>query len=306
MIRTTAIALAAIAALTVAACEGPAQKPSAPAVTAPTIPASADVYPFTIGTLQAAALKDGDIILKNEIGQIPWSDPALARSALIAAGQSGDTIDLSVQPLLLKIGERIVLIDTGAGGQMGTQNKLMDSLKAAGVDPGQITDILISHTHGDHIGGLVRDGRLTFPNATIRMSAPEWDHARAGAAAAGAEAQIAAIAPKVRTIEPGAQIMPSIKAVALNGHTPGHSGYEISDGDQSLLYVGDAVHSSVLSLGTPEWTLAWDSDVAAGVATREALVKDTRRVYAVHFPFPGLGRIEARGDSHAWVPEARQ
>ena len=115
---------------------------------------------------------------------------------------------------------------------------------------------------------------------------------------------MAAITPKVQTFEPGAQVTPSIKAVPLAGHTPGHTGYEITSDGQSLLYIGDAMHSSVVSVARPDLVNGWDEDAAAGVATRQSLLTRGGRLYAVHFPFPGVGTIERRGEGHAWVPES--
>ncbi len=191
---------------------------------------------------------------------------------------------------------------------MGTQNRLVGSLRAAGVDPTQITDILISHAHGDHVGGLVgADGSLTFPNAVVRISEPEWEYMKAGAARAGEAALLAAVTPKVQPFAPGAQVTPSIKAVPLAGHTPGHSGYEIVSGAERLLYLGDAMHSSVISVQRPDWVNGWDTDSAAGIATRQGLLErgaaGSLRIYAGHFPFPGLGRFQRKDDGFVWVPE---
>lgn len=301
------LAAAAMILASLAACSPEAEKTASPAA-APAAAQSQDVHAFRIGALEATALKDGEIVLQNAADQSPWADTAGARAALIAAGLSGDSITLSVQPLLVRDGERVVLIDTGAGGRMGTQNRLVASLRAAGVDPTQVTDVLISHAHGDHVGGLVgSDGSLTFPRAVVHISAPEWDYMKAGAAQAGEAALLTAVMPRVRPFAPGAQVTPSIKAVALNGHTPGHTGYEVTSGTDRLLYIGDALHSSVISVQRPEWVNVWDSDSAAGVATREGLLErgaaESRRIYAVHFPFPGLGRFQRRDDGFVWVPE---
>ena len=277
---------------------------------APAAPVSPDVSAVRIGTLEATALRDGTLnVPAGNAEMSPWTNTAEVSALLTAAGVTDGTIHLSIQPLLVRDGERVVLIDAGAGGQMGTEGKLVASLRAAGVEPSQVTDVLISHAHGDHVGGLAgADGRLTFPNAVIRMSAPEWSFAQAGAAEAGAGALLAAITPKVEPFAPGAQVTPSIRAIPLAGHTPGHSGYEIVSGDDRLLYIGDAMHSSIISVERPEWRNGWDSDNAAAVATRQGLLErgasGTQRIYGVHFPFPGVGRFQRRDDGFVWVPEA--
>ena len=290
----------------IAACSSEADRkgePAAPTVS-PQAAVAAGAFPFRIGTLEAVALKDGDLALPNEAGQSPWPDHDAIRSTLRGAGQDGETIHLSVQPLLVKAGGRVVLIDTGAGGQMGTQNRLQASLEAAGTAPAQVTDILISHGHGDHVGGLIANGALVFPNAAIRMSAAEWADLQSQAPMADL---VRTIRPKVETFTFGAEIVPGITPVALEGHTPGHSGFEIASGAERLLYIGDAMHSSVLSVQRPEWVNAWDGDSAAAIATRQGLLErgaaGERRIYAGHFPFPGLGRFQRRDDGFVWVPE---
>ncbi|WGM32023.1 MBL fold metallo-hydrolase [Brevundimonas sp. NIBR11] len=303
---TTQFKLAAaliLSGLIVAGCQKPAEKAQAPAAPAVQPTASVDVYPFTIGALQAVALKDGDLVLDNAKGQSPWADNAGVAEVL---RPTGDTkIHLSIQPLLIRGDDKVVLIDTGAGGGMGTQGKLSASLAAAGVQPGQVTDILISHGHGDHVGGLVKNDALVFPNATIRMSAAEWTALQADAEQA---ALIPIITPRVETFEPGAQVTPSITAVSLQGHTPGHTGYEIVSGQDRLLYFGDALHSSVISVERPDFVNAWDFNSEAAVATRLALLgrgaTQTLRVYGVHFPFPGLGTFRRQADGFVWVPES--
>ena len=301
------LAAAALILASITACSPEAERAAAPAAAPATAP-SPDAHAFRIGTLEATALKDGVIVLPNAANESPWSDTAAARTLLTGAGQPGDAIHLSVQPLLVRDGERVVLIDTGAGGRMGTQNRLVGSLRAAGVDPTTVTDVLISHAHGDHVGGLVgADGSLTFPNAAVRISEPEWEYMKAGAAQAGEAALLAAVTPRVQPFAPGAQVTPSIKAVPLAGHTPGHSGYEVVSGTERLLYIGDAMHSSVISVQRPDWVNGWDTDSAAGVATRRGLLErglaGSLRIYGVHFPFPGLGRFQRRDDGFVWVPE---
>ncbi|MDY6924967.1 MAG: MBL fold metallo-hydrolase [Pseudomonadota bacterium] len=311
LFKTAAASLVLAAMIGAAGCSQEAQPPAGEpaAAAAPPAAVSPDVSAVRIGTLEATALRDGTIKVPVADKMSPWANVAEVAALLTSAGVTDATVHLPIQPLLVRDGERVVLIDAGAGGQMGTEGKLLASLRAAGVEPGQVTDVLISHAHGDHVGGLVgADGQLNFPNAVIRMSAPEWAAARAGADAAGAGALLAAISPKVEPFVPGAQVTPSIKAVPLAGHTPGHSGYEIVSGDDRLLYIGDAMHSSIISVQRPEWTNAWDSDSPKAVATRQDLlergVTGTRRIYGVHFPFPGVGRFQRVDDGFTWIPES--
>jgi glyoxylase-like metal-dependent hydrolase (beta-lactamase superfamily II) len=294
-------------AMGAAACSPEPEKREATPTPPPAALSHPDIHAFRIGQIQAVALKDGEMVFPATNREMsPWSDAREVSALLTASGQGDGQIHLSIQPLLVRDGERVVLIDTGAGGQMGTEGKLLASLRAAGVEPGQVTDVLISHAHGDHVGGLASNGVLTFPNATIRMSAAEWDYARAGAAEAGAGPLLAAITPKVETFESGAQVTPSIRAVALAGHTPGHSGYEIVSGDDRLLYIGDAMHSSLVSVQRPELVNGWDSDSAAAIRTRQGLLErgasGESRIYGVHFPFPGIGRFQRRDDDFIWTP----
>ena len=299
-----------LAAMGASACSPePEKKAAPPEAKGPAATAPADTHAFRIGEIEAVALRDGELSFPAADKEAsPWSDTAGVVEVLSAAGRPDGMVHLSIQPLLVRDGERVVLIDAGAGGQMGTEDKLLASLRAAGVEPSQVTDVLISHAHGDHVGGLARDGVLTFPNAVIRMSAAEWEYARAGAAEAGAGPLLAAITPKVETFEPGAQVTPSIRAVALAGHTPGHSGYEVVSGDDRLLYIGDAMHSSVISVQRPELVNGWDSDSGAAIRTRQGLLErgasGDLRIYGVHFPFPGVGRFERREDGFVWTPES--
>ncbi len=228
-----------------------------------------------------------------------------------------DKLNLSIQPLLVKAGDRVLLFDTGAGSAFGPSAGLFAaSLAAAGVDPASITDIFISHIHGDHTGGFLNaEGQLAFPNAAIHLSAPEWefltkmkpDVAKNYGITQHA-ALVAALTPKVAAFTPGSDLIPGVvKAVELKGHTPGHSGYLITSGQSSLLYIGDLMHHSVVSVQKPDWTINFDGDAHVAEASRAALLAqaatDGQRIYAVHFPFPGLGKIERRGEGFVWVAE---
>ena len=280
----------------------------APAAQSPSVAKSEKVAAFKIGEFSALALHDGAIEPPNDnkvfgVGRTPEEVAAV----LSAAGLPTDKLELTIHPLLVKTTDRVLLFDTGAGTLFGpTTGKFSASLAEAGVDPQSVTDIFISHSHGDHVGGLVNaEGKLAFPNATIHMSKPEWTHM---SGMDQYKAMVAAVKPKVDAFAPGAELVPGVvTAVEIKGHTPGHSGYRITSGQDSLLYVGDSMHHYIVSVQRPEWTIAFDGDNATATASRVALISELaasgQRVYAVHFPFPGVGKMERRGEGSVWVAE---
>jgi glyoxylase-like metal-dependent hydrolase (beta-lactamase superfamily II) len=276
---------------------------------------------FKIGSYNAVALKDGAIQapVDDKSFVVGQSKEAIS-AALAAGGAPTDHFEFSIQPLLVHAGKHVLLFDTGVGNWYGDAGgKLPDSMKAAGEKPASVTDIFISHAHGDHIGGLITPaGALAFPNAVIHISAPEWswlsslteDQAKK-MAIQQVSAFVSIIKPKVVPFEPGAVLLPGIvKAVELKGHTPGHSGYLIGSGKGSVLVFGDAMHSYVISVAKPAWHVAFDSDQAVGAATRVALVDNSaasgQRLYSEHFPFPGIGKIVKTDAGDRWEPESLQ
>jgi glyoxylase-like metal-dependent hydrolase (beta-lactamase superfamily II) len=279
---------------------------------------AAQFQPLKIGQYSAVSLKDGALEEPVDGKSFVVGQPNEAVSSLLKAGGApGDHFEFSIQVLLVHAGDHVLLFDTGAGGLFGDiAGKLPDSITAAGEKPASVTDIYISHAHGDHIGGLVTSsGALAFPNAAIHMSAPEWkwlsglseDEAK-NYGLSHASAFVSAIKPKVVQFRPGADLLPGIvKAVELKGHTPGHSGYRIGLGADSVLVFGDAMHSYIVSVRKPFWNVAFDGDRKLGAATRVSLVKNSttsgQRLFSEHFPFPGIGKIVTSNDGATWQPD---
>lgn len=324
--RVPRFLVALVAAVLLPACSSGKKRSQPPASAADTIsrsPSTAptgseDIETFTIGNLAAVALHDGALNFPNDnavfgVGRTPAEVAAL----LEAAGAPGDSLHLSIQPLLVKTNDRVLLFDTGAGTNLGPgAGRLPTALAAAGIDPRSVTDIFISHAHGDHVGGLVNaHDALVFPNATIHLSAPAWTFLKGMDAETARNVAIAryrdlvtAITPKVVTFAPGSEIIPGVvKAVEIPGHSPGHSGYLITSGQESLFYIGDALHHYVVSVQRPGWSNSFDSDPRSAAASRRALLERSaasgQRLYAVHLPFPGIGRIEKREGRFLWIPE---
>jgi glyoxylase-like metal-dependent hydrolase (beta-lactamase superfamily II) len=258
--------------------------------------------PFHVGKLSVTALHDAQIVVAND-GKTFGLGVSTARvgRVLSAAGAPTDRITLSTNALLVSTGGRLILIDTGVGPRY--HGHLLASLKLAGVSPGAVTDVLLTHPHPDHAGGLLdAQGGLAFPNATIRMASAAWAWMKQQAP----PAMIRTVAPRIRTFEPGSRIAPGVRSVSLPGHTPGHVGYEIASGHSRLMDMGDVAHSSIVSLARPQWAIEFDVDHALAGATREktltALARSGEWVFAPHFPFPGVGQVVAAGRGFGWKP----
>jgi glyoxylase-like metal-dependent hydrolase (beta-lactamase superfamily II) len=273
------------------------------AVTHGPVPAVPAAEAMQLGDLKLVMLRDAGFQAPNDGTVFGLNASVEAVTALLAAaGVPTDRVSLSLQALLVKLPTGFVLIDTGLGPKFG--GRLLESLTLTGIPPEAIGHIFISHSHFDHAGGLVdANGQPQFPKAVIHMAADEWAFLQANKDNA---ALAAAIAPQVKTFTGPGPIIPGIAAEPNPGHTPGHSTYRVTMGSTSILALGDTAHSYIVSVGRPDWTIAYDTDKPKGAAVRRAtlaaLAKSGANVWSPHFPYPGVGTVVVKGDGYAWVP----
>lgn len=275
-------------------------------------------YRTMLGNFEITALSDGTIALPMD-KLLVNTTPAEVEKALGKAFLSLP-VETSVNAFLVNTGNRLVLIDAGAGTLFGpTLGKLIGNLKASGYQPEQVDEVYLTHLHGDHVGGLTREQVRAFPNAIVRMDKREADYwlSDANLAQAPAEAKSrfeaarVSLDPYVKAgkMEPyasGTELTPGIKAVSTVGHTPGHNIYVIESGGQRLEIWGDLVHLAAMQFAQPRVAVAFDSDSKSAVKQRmsafESAAKEKWLVAGAHIPFPGLGHVRQEGKGFVWVP----
>lgn len=283
-------------------------------------PAAAQTAPYRLqlGDTRVTALNDGVFELSSEALLI---DPRPGEVAeLLAKAGKPATLPTAVNAYLVERDGHRTLIDTGSGTNLGPAlGKVAAALDTAGVAPESIEAVLITHLHPDHIGGLITaDGKAAFPAATLWIEAAEkayWtdpaEREKADAGTSGTfDAVAAALAPyiaagKLSTFTPGQPVVAGIASVPLAGHTPGHAGYRVEGGGQTLLVWGDIVHAADVQFTDPAIAIRFDSDAAAAQATRAALFADAAArgywIAAAHIAYPGIGEVRAAGDHFEWV-----
>ncbi len=264
-----------------------------------------------LGETEIITLIDGHGRAPN--GLFPAFDPARAEAAAAQSGEAydGRTVNVPIQGFAIRRGADITIVDAGApDGYSDTTEAYLDSLAAAGIAPGDVTRLAMTHLHVDHVGQLARpDGSATFPNAELIHGAADWDHFTSDAVYARTKEggrERASLDSSRRAIRPYAhqrrgvteetEIAPGLTMVPLPGHTPGHCGIRVSDGTETLLIWGDTIHANAFQLALPEWGVLFDVDGEAAIATRkrlfDELATDHTPVLGPHVPTPGPWHVE--------------
>ncbi|MGR3500974.1 MBL fold metallo-hydrolase [Pseudaestuariivita sp.] len=275
---------------------------------------------LSLGTAELTTVSDGNLSLPGDFafGSMPQDEllPILAEFGL-----SRDSFTPDCNLALYRDGTNTVLFDVGSGPDfMPTAGKITDSLAALGLGPEDITHVVFTHAHPDHIWGLLDDfDDPLFTEAAYLMGRAEWDYwwdpntvdtigeARA-AFAVGAKRRMEVIADSVTLVEPGAEILPGIAAVASPGHTPGHMAFEVRQGGAAALIVGDAIVNHHVAFRKPGWESGTDHDPALAVQTRRALLDrlaaEDLTLVGFHLPGGGIGRVDRFGDAYQFVEGA--
>lgn len=275
-------------------------------------------YRMMLGDFEVTALLDG--VLPLEPHKLLTNTTPKDVSRLLARSFQTEVVPTSVSAYLINTGSQLVLVDAGAEKLFGPGfDQLHANLKAAGYQPEQVDVVVVTHMHGDHIGGLIQNGRIAFPNATVmadKHDADFWlsadnlakvpEDKKMFFQAAQSVFNPYVAAGKFKAFEGDAEIVPGVKAVATHGHTPGHAIYAVESKGQKLVLWGDLMHVAAVQFPKPEVTIQFDTDSKAAAAQRKKAFADAAKggylVAAAHLPFPGIGHLRADGRGYVFVP----
>ena len=272
-----------------------------------------------IGDMTVLSLSDGNLMLPANM--ILGDLAADRRAALETAFGFTDTLTPPCNVTLLQTGDRNVLFDVGSGPEfMSSAGFLLDALDAQGLSPDDITDVVFTHAHPDHIWGLLDDfDDLLFYNAQYMIGQAEWDYwtdpetvdtigADRTTFAVGAARRLERIEDAVTFIRDGEEILPGVAARATFGHTPGHMAFEVRQGSEALMILGDCIGNDHMAFAYPDAPSGSDQDTERGAQTRmqllDQLATEQMQVLGFHLPGNGIGRVERDGGAYRFVAEA--
>ena len=267
------------------------------------------IYNFTLGDWDMMVIKDLGFALDAMIfGANQSEEDVMAFFNGVGVLNENNTVGMIVDILVARNADNVVVFDTGQGVANG--GALVRSLESVGISPDDVTMVVGSHWHPDHVNGMSNDGVLTFPNATVMFPQAEFDFMESlpdVTADAMAKLQPALDAEQVQFYSDGDAIG-DITAMAAPGHTPGHMAFMIESGGEQLIHMVDSVLNVYAHTANPGWHAQFDADGEAASATRTALMSmaadEGIRVFGYHFPFPGIGNIVRDGDAFRFYPAA--
>lgn len=293
--------------------------PARAAFTAPQGVRNTGWYRFGHGDFQITILSDGNLLIPTD--GMAFDQPREEVTAYLKAHHLDPERNYShTNHVLIDTGDAKVLVDVGSGANFQpTAGRLVANMEAAGIDPAEITHVVLTHAHPDHVWGMMDDfgDEPRIPEAEYAIAAAEYDWWMAEdridqvpevmqGFVVGAQNALEPMAERMAMVEDGHEVVPGITLVSTPGHTMGHMAVMVSSGGQQLLVTGDAITHPYMSFEHPEWQSGRDTDPEMGVAARKRLLDmaatDGIAISSYHIPFPGIGHVARRGDAYEFLP----
>ena len=279
-------------------------------------------YVQRIGDIDVLVVSDGVLPLPTKM-LAHNADPADRAAWLDDMYLPPDAFDWALNAVMVRSGGKTVLIDAGLGSDpdlhLPRAGQLIKRLEAAGIDLASVTDLVLTHLHMDHIGGLLVDGvkerlrkdlRIHVAAAEVKFwESPDFTHTAMppgfpDALRATAKRFVQEYGSRLRLFDEQQEVAPGVVARRTGGHTPGHSVVRVASGGEALTFAGDAVFA--VGFEQPEWHNGFEHDPeeAARVRIRllQELAKTGELLVATHLPFPSVGRVAIYGKAFRWVP----
>ncbi len=282
-------------------------------------------YRYKVGDIMVTVVSDGKNVFPLSDAFIPNAKRDDINAALEKAFMPRDMVTIWFAPLVIQSGGKLIVIDTGTGplakvNSKGANGLFLENMRAAGLDPGKVDMVVISHFHTDHVNGLLTaDGKPAFPNAEVLVPASEWkfwsddgEMSRAkgermiGLFKSNRNVFETGLKKKVTPYEWNKEIAPGLTAIETIGHTPGHTSYVLASGAGKVFIQSDVTNNPNLFAANPSWHATFDQDGDMAEKTRrrvyDMVVAEKLQVQGFHYPFPGLGNVVKDGDGYRVIP----
>lgn len=270
-------------------------------------------YRQNVGEFQVNLLSDGPSEVNKEllIGATPEMVKRYSANGLFPNAYNA---------YLIKTPQLNILVDTGTGA------KLQENITALGIKAEQINVILLTHMHPDHIGGMLKDGKSAFPNADVYIARKEHDYwtdeetiKKLPESSRGpfllAQEVAAAYKDRLKLFTPaemgaeGNDLQPGVRSIAAFGHTPGHTMFLLTSGQNKLLIWGDIAHAMSIQMPHPEVAISYDTDPQQAIATRKKVLEYVSehglQVAGMHIPYPGMGTVQKTQTGYQFIPASK-
>lgn len=275
-------------------------------------------FRFTLGDARITILSDGFFSLPTE--GLGVNAPREEVQAFLEQHYLSPVDGYShTNHLLVESGDAKVLVDVGSGSRfLPTVGRLMTNMQNAGIDPSEITHVVITHAHPDHIWGIRDDfDEPLFPDAQYFIGQAEHDYwmqddlvnqvpPEDQQFVLGAVNSITADGLEWTFVRNDDEIVPGVRVIDTPGHTPGHMSVVVESGGKQLIALGDSMSHAYTNFAHPDWYNGFDADGEQTVATRMRLLDmaaaDRIAILGYHFPFPGVGHVLRQGDSYSFIP----